>query len=146
MTVSEYDKYLIAVNRAIDTGSEVGSLVVREPLLRDVVGVDVGGTCINILSSHKPNINVSSSGGKHTEVDVGLASVSAANPRSSGNRAALLEGDELVKVVEVGEHLKNKVSIDYSVKKQQDAIHDHDENDLPSKRILLAPSFFFYGG
>jgi hypothetical protein len=53
--------------------------------------------------------------GNPTEVDIGLASMSAANPRFSGDGTALLEGDELVKVVEVGEHLKNQVLINYSL-------------------------------
>ena len=39
-----------------------------------------------------------------TEVDVGLASASAADPGGSCDGAALLERDELVEVVEIGEH------------------------------------------
>jgi hypothetical protein len=45
---------------------------------------------------------------KLTEVDIGFASASAANPGGSGDRAALLEGDELVEVVEIGEHLNKQ--------------------------------------
>ncbi len=40
-----------------------------------------------------------------TEVDVGLAGASAARPGGSGDGAALLERDELVEVVEIGEHI-----------------------------------------
>ncbi len=45
---------------------------------------------------------------KLTEVDIGFASASAANPGGSGDGAALLEGDELVEVVEIGEHLNKR--------------------------------------
>ncbi len=41
---------------------------------------------------------------KLTKVDIGFAGASAANPGGSEDRAALLEGDELVEVVEIGEH------------------------------------------
>ncbi len=37
---------LVAVDGAVDAGVEVGGLVVREPSLVDVVGIDVGGTCV----------------------------------------------------------------------------------------------------
>ena len=40
-----------------------------------------------------------------TEVNVGLAGVGAADPRGGSDRATLVEGDELVEVVEIGEHL-----------------------------------------
>jgi hypothetical protein len=40
-----------------------------------------------------------------TEVDVGLAGASSADPGGSSDGAALLERDELVEVVEIGEHL-----------------------------------------
>ena len=42
---------------------------------------------------------------QYTEVDVGVGGVGAANPRGAGHGAALVEGNELVEVVEVGEHL-----------------------------------------
>ena len=42
---------------------------------------------------------------KHTEINVSLASVSAADPRLGSDRAALLQGDEVVKMVKVREHL-----------------------------------------
>ncbi len=45
-----------------------------------------------------------------TEVDIGFTSMSASDPGDCRNRAALLEGDELVEVVEVGEHLKETAS------------------------------------
>ena len=40
-----------------------------------------------------------------TEVDVGIGGVGAANPGVAGHGAALVEGHELVQVVEIGEHL-----------------------------------------
>ena len=43
--------------------------------------------------------------GSLTKVDVGLAGASAADPGGSSDGAALLERDELVEVVEIGEHL-----------------------------------------
>jgi hypothetical protein len=43
-----------------------------------------------------------------TEVDVGLAGAGTANPGGSGDGAALLKGDELVEVVEIGEHLSSQ--------------------------------------
>ena len=43
-----------------------------------------------------------------TKVDVGLAGASAADPGGSGDGAALLERDELVEMVEIGEHLSEK--------------------------------------
>ena len=79
--------HLVAVDGAVDAGVEVGDLVVGEPALVHVVGGDVGGA----------------------EVDVGLAGVRAANPGGGSNGAALLEGDELVEVVEIGEHLRTKL-------------------------------------
>ncbi len=45
-----------------------------------------------------------------TEVDVSLAGMSASNPGISGNGTALLEGNELVEVVEIGEHLQQTAS------------------------------------
>jgi hypothetical protein len=43
-----------------------------------------------------------------TEVDVSLASVGAANKGGGSHGAALVEGHELVEVVEIGEHLQKK--------------------------------------
>ena len=40
-----------------------------------------------------------------TEVNVSLAGIGSTNPRSGGDGSALLEGDELVEVVKIGEHL-----------------------------------------
>ncbi len=82
--VEQLITHLIAVDGAVDAGVEVRDLVVREPALVHVVGGDVGGA----------------------EVDVGLAGVGAANPGGSSDGAALLEGDELVEVVKIGEHFK----------------------------------------
>ena len=42
-----------------------------------------------------------------TEVDVGVGGLGAANPGVAGDGAALVEGHELVEVVEIGEHLQN---------------------------------------
>jgi hypothetical protein len=42
---------------------------------------------------------------RRTEVDVGIGGVGAANPGVAGDGAALVEGHELVEVVEIGEHL-----------------------------------------
>lgn len=48
----------------------------------------------------------------HTEVNVGLAGMGAADPRGCSDRTALVEGNELVQVVEVGKHLqRNPCSI-----------------------------------
>jgi hypothetical protein len=41
----EIFNYLVAVYRTVDTGSEVGGLVVIEPILVDVVSIDVGSAC-----------------------------------------------------------------------------------------------------
>ena len=40
-----------------------------------------------------------------TEVDVGIGRVGAANPGIASHGAALVKGNELVEVVEIGEHL-----------------------------------------
>jgi hypothetical protein len=47
-----------------------------------------------------------------TKVDIGLASMSATNPGFSGNGTALLERDELMEVMEIGEHLlRNQIRV-----------------------------------
>ena len=76
---------LVAGNRAVAANVESGGLVVAHPILSSVGAVDVEGT----------------------EVDVGIGGVGAANPRGTGDGAALVEGDELVEVVEISEHLRN---------------------------------------
>jgi hypothetical protein len=43
---------------------------------------------------------------KLTEVDGGSARLGATRERNSRNAAALVEGDKLVEVVEIGEHLR----------------------------------------
>ncbi len=45
-----------------------------------------------------------------TKVDVGLAGASTADPRGSGDGTALFERDELMEVVEIGEHLRVRQS------------------------------------
>ena len=48
-----------------------------------------------------------------TEVDVGIGGMGAANPRGASDGAALVEGDELVEVVEISEHL-SKYRLDFT--------------------------------
>jgi hypothetical protein len=54
-----------------------------------------------------------------TEVDVGIGGVGAANPGVASDGAALVEGHELVEVVEIGEHLKIKNELIRSLASQQ---------------------------
>ena len=44
-----------------------------------------------------------------TEVDVGVGRSGAGHSGGAGDGAALVEGDELVEVVEIGEHLRKFV-------------------------------------
>lgn len=75
----------------------VRDLIVREPALANVVSSDVSSA----------------------EVDISLASVGAADPGGGSHRAALLEGDELVEVVEIREHLEDK-------KRKKTSVHKPD--------------------
>jgi hypothetical protein len=75
---------LVAVDGAVDAGVEIGDLVVREPALVHIVSSDVGGA----------------------EVDVGRACSCSTNPGGGSYGSALLEGDELLEVVKIGEHLR----------------------------------------
>ena len=97
------DNNLVAVDGAVATGIEIRGLVVGEPALVHVVGSDVSSTCATMVSTKPLTTYVRN----HTEVDVGLSGVGATNPRGSSHRASLVEGDELVKVVHVGEHLQS---------------------------------------
>jgi hypothetical protein len=77
----------------------------------------VGSTCDqrNHRVRRKANTEIEISYGQtglHTEVDVSLASSGAGSGGHGGDRAALLEGDEVVEVVEIGEHLTRQKILD----------------------------------
>ncbi len=81
--------------------------------------------------------------GYHTEVDVGLASGGAGNGGHGGDRAALLEGDEVVEVVEIGEHLdkiQQKIStkMSSSIWLQQNS---HIHQNVSTRQSKCATSF-----
>jgi hypothetical protein len=102
---------LVAGNRAVDAGVHGGDLVVVEPVLSSPIVLNVEGTCGKL--GQFPNgenecLNTSTNCFRPTEVDVGIGGVGATNPGGAGNGAALVEGHELVEVVEIGEHLRNR--------------------------------------